>query len=377
MGDLKWPPTEDDLRRLYLEEKLSAAKIANAYDLKYPNPKSGETLVLYHLKKFGIARRDRAEHIRKVTSKMVDEWVRRYQSGESLKQIAGTSVGPVTVWQHLKKRDVELRDKVEAQIAATMKHHRRPFAGDRLDAAYLIGLGYGDLNTVRHGRAIRARVSTTHPAMARLFDSLFSPYGHVQWYPREAKLTGFEWTLECDLEPAFEFMLAKPDLKEIGVLSNDEFNSFLAGFFDAEGSVSLHRKRGRYNPEVALTNTDVELLNHLAKRLRKMGLHPRINEVNQAVERRGVSGPSRVGRLILWRFHEVQQLLRVMPLRHSEKVEKSRLALALEYRGSRSNHKRVVEDWRILSARIKEDRGAFVDMARHEVETHLRREVQS
>lgn len=38
-----------------------------------------------------------------------------------------------------------------------------------------MGLRYGDFDAVRHGRAVRIRVSTTHPAMAELFDSLLSP----------------------------------------------------------------------------------------------------------------------------------------------------------------------------------------------------------
>jgi hypothetical protein len=38
VAELEWPPTEADLRRLYLDEKLSAAKIAQVYGLKTPNP---------------------------------------------------------------------------------------------------------------------------------------------------------------------------------------------------------------------------------------------------------------------------------------------------------------------------------------------------
>jgi hypothetical protein len=199
LEELRWPPNKEDLLRLYVEQKLSAAKIAESYGLKYANPKSGETLVLYHLKKFGIARRDKAEHVRKVTEEMVDQWARRYQGGASLKGIADDKIDAVTVWNHLTKRGVKVRDKVEAQIAAVSKYERRPFSGDALEKAYLMGLRYGDLHVVRHGRAIRVRVSTTHPAMAKLFESLFSPYGHIQHYPRKASLTGHEWSLECEI----------------------------------------------------------------------------------------------------------------------------------------------------------------------------------
>jgi hypothetical protein len=158
-----WPPQAEDLRRLYLERKLSASKIATVYGLKYASAKTAESTILYHLKKNGIARRDPADHVRKVTDSMVDEWVRRYQSGESLKQIAGDLVDPVTVFVHLHKRGLQLSDKVEAQIEAVQKHRLSPFRGDMNEKAYLVGLTVGDLYTQRHGRAVRVRLSTNPP----------------------------------------------------------------------------------------------------------------------------------------------------------------------------------------------------------------------
>jgi hypothetical protein len=373
LADLQWPPGKEELEQLYLGQRLSAAKIAKLCGLKHPNPKSSETLVLYHLKKFGIQRRDKAEHNRKVIEAMVDPWARMYESGESLKRIAGNEVSPVTVWKHLKERGVVLRDKVEAQIAAVSKYERRPFSGNRLEKAYMTGLRYGDLHAVLHGRAVRVRVSTTHPAMANLFEGLFSPYGHVFRYPRTAKLVGYEWTLECDLDDTFEFLLSKPSIAQLERLPREEMVAFLAGLFDAEGSVFLHTKHGRLNPEVAFTNTSENLLTYVASCLRKMRLNPKLTVSYQATERRGVSGRSRIGRLILWRFLEAQNLLRALPLRHEEKVEKSRLALALKYRGSPSENKRVGETWKSLSSRLKEDRDMFVELARRLVEPRRER----
>ena len=86
---LEWPPTVEDLRRMYLDERLSAGKIAARYGLKYASPKTAESTILYHLKRNGIPRRDKTEHIRRVTEEMVDEWVKRYEVGESLKGDCG------------------------------------------------------------------------------------------------------------------------------------------------------------------------------------------------------------------------------------------------------------------------------------------------
>ncbi len=82
-------------------------KIAKAYGLRYASDKTAESTILYHLKKNGIARREPAAHSRKATPYIVDEWVARYQKGESLKQIAGDAVDSVTVYNHLRKRGGE------------------------------------------------------------------------------------------------------------------------------------------------------------------------------------------------------------------------------------------------------------------------------
>jgi hypothetical protein len=203
---LVWPPLAEDLKRLYLDQKLSASKIASVYGLKYASAKTAESTILYHLKKNGITRRE-AAHVRKVTDATVDDWTVRYQKGESLKQIAGESMSPITVFNHLHKRGLQLRDKVDAQIKAVTKHKRTPFTGDMKEIAYLVGLTVGDLYVQRHGRAIRVRVATTHPRMAGLFRDLFSGYGHPHEYPRGDPVTGYEWSLDCDMDKSFEFLL--------------------------------------------------------------------------------------------------------------------------------------------------------------------------
>lgn len=368
-GRLVWPPTKEDLERLYLDQKLSAAKIAKAYGLKYKNAKVAESTVLYELKKNGIKRRDKAEHIRKVTKEMVDQWIERYQKGESLKQIAGEIVDPVTVWNHLSRRGLKLREKVEAQIQAVKKYERRPFQGDSVEKAYLIGLRYGDLHVMRHGRAIRVRVSTTHPAMATLFENLFSPYAHVSWYPREAKLTGYEWTLEADLDGSFHFLLSKPTVEELETFSSEEMIAFLAGLFDAEGSIILHDKRGRYNPEASFMGTEDGLLEYVAKGIQSLELHCKLRWVIQDADRHGVTGCSRKGTVIVERFRDVNKLLRVLPIRHEEKLSRAHIALGMEYRSARAMNHEAHNAWDALTSQIKLGRLASLERARKSLET--------
>jgi len=362
-GSLSWPPKKEDLERLYLGEKLSAAGIAEVYGLKYKSPKVAESTVLYQLKRNGIRRRDPAEHIRKVTDEMVDEWVRRYESGESLKRIAGSAVSPVTVWSHLKGRSIELRDKVQAQIQAVSKYERKPFQGGNIEKAYLMGLRYGDLNAVRHGRAIRVRVSTTHPAMAKLFQTLFAPYGFVHSYPRKANLTGFEWTLEADLDQSFEFLLEKASMQELQGFSSLEFKSFLAGLFDAEGTLYLHRKRFGKSFEFCINSGDEILLEFIRDRLYGADFHPIIDSRIQDPERLGYHKEGRMLRLSLFRKTEVCRILQEVRLRHSEKLIKAVLITQEACLNQGPVGEETVRKWVDLTHSIKQERDEFVKEA--------------
>ena len=335
-------------------------RIANVYGLKYASPKTAESTVLYHLKRNGIARRDAADHVRKVSPAMVEEWTSRYENGESLKQIAGGNVDAVTVWNHLKARGVILRDRVEAQIKAVSKYERRPFRGDEAEKAYMLGLRFGDLNVVRHGRAVRVRVSTTHLAMAQLFESLFIPYGHVFRYARRARLTGYEWSLECDLDPTFGFLVQKTTYLELKELPTSQFIEFVAGLFDAEGTIYLHRKESGFIFEVSISNTETGLIGILDERIKAMGYHPRREMRTQDESRLGYLKSGEISFLRLSRQSEVCRFLASLPLRHREKTAKARFVIERVCNDSFGVGQDELLDWESLVASVKEERNKFV-----------------
>jgi hypothetical protein len=75
---LAWPPTKEDLQRLCVKQRLSAAKIAKIYGRNTKNPKSGAFLILYYLKKYGIERRDRVAELARTTAADVSEWASKH-----------------------------------------------------------------------------------------------------------------------------------------------------------------------------------------------------------------------------------------------------------------------------------------------------------
>jgi LAGLIDADG-like domain len=358
---LPWPPTKEDLERLYIVEKLSAAKIAKVYGLKYKSPKVAESTVLYQLKRNGIARRGSTDHIRKVTEAEASNWVERYQKGESLKQIAGKEWNPVTVFHHLHAKGIELRDKVEAQIKATTKHARALFDGSENERAYLLGFTKGDCQVVRHGRAVRVRTSTTHPAMADLFTELFGAYGYVHRYPRRAKFAGFEWNLEIDLDSSFGFLFESVENAiKFSARRVATFLSFLAGFFDAEGSIYFHQKFRMGAFEVLLTNTDLSILSRLQKFLAVLGIFSKLETRNQSVSRLGGNNEGKISKLMIWRSEDVVQLLRALQLRHLEKTTKAEIALSFQTNFDRPVRESLLRRWEEILSYIHRERDRFV-----------------
>lgn len=309
-------------------------------------------MILWYLKKFGIPRRDSAEHVRKVTEEMVNGWVRRYDAGESLKQLAGDDLSPVSVFLHLRKRGIKLRDKIQAQIQAVSKHRKLPFDGDSRQSAYLLGFARGDLHVRTHGRSVRVSTSTTHPAMHELFVELFSHYGHVYSYPKHGGYLGFEWSMDADLDTSFGFLLGRDDALMELTRSEVEFSNYLAGFFDAEGSIWLHRE-GKYTLGYALsiTNKDRNLLAIIKDALVARGYDAKLDQV----------GKGGLWRVAIWKKDSLEKFLRATPVRHREK--KAKMQIVMNYFSGRADYAATLGKWRAVLSLIDEEKKDFVRRA--------------
>ncbi len=78
-----WPPIKEDLQRLYVDEKLSAAKIAKVYGHGTGNSRSGAELIRHYLKKYRIERRNRVAELVKDTEDMVTTWKEKHPKQEN------------------------------------------------------------------------------------------------------------------------------------------------------------------------------------------------------------------------------------------------------------------------------------------------------
>ncbi|HVC26764.1 MAG TPA: hypothetical protein VND40_01245 [Nitrososphaerales archaeon] len=427
-----WPPSKEDLKRLYVDEKLSAAKIAKVYGLKTRNPRSAAFLVTYHLKKHGIERRDRIEELRKETEAVVVVWTVKYpkkKGGEQTRpaeqeaqadeplRLTAEEKAVIELLQHknlssrhfdpetkgrvkaameglhwtrgfslndiaemvgnktsgyssylFKELGIEARPFKEAQLKGIHDHvriyERKPFNGTDEDKAYLLGISQGDLHVSRpFGDAVMVTTSSTHPAMCDLFDRLFSPHGHVSHYPRYKKDTNtYEWNIGVTLDASFEFLLQKFEQSLPWVRSSEEITMpYLSGLLDAEGSIVITKDQFQ---KVALfvdySNSNKALLDWIRSELISRGYFcsVRINKRKGVRTKKwGIVHRKDYWQLSSYGMDNIQKLIAELKPRHSEKIARREIALAV-HKGQ--EYSSVAAEIASLRSRIKDGVRRFV-----------------
>jgi len=184
------------------------------------------------------------------------------------------------------------------------KYARYPFSGDDCEKAYMVGFRQGDFHAMREGLGIRISGSTTHPAQIALFRRIFEKYGHIYTGPLyNRKVKQYQWQMVVVLDDSFSFLLPKFSRIPGWITRNSRTAmSFVAGFFDAEGHITLvfkDRRNGK-TMEVAMmiSNSDRQLLQEIALILRSY--RPTIHlSTRQGTppDKTGLSGPGTNGSL--------------------------------------------------------------------------------
>jgi len=265
--------------------------------------------------------------------------VNRGLSLTDISKLIGNKTSGYTSWV-CRQLGVEVRPFEEARLKGMRekrrKYERRPFDGTDEDKAYLLGLRHGDLSVSQPWRGVvRVSTSTTHPAMVELFRSLFEPYGHVYQHPRYKEDTDtYEWNLQTILDGSFGFLLATIGSSIRLISSTPPTNlAYLAGLFDAEGSVGIYPAKRLTSLSVIYYNTNLELLRFVSDSLAAFGFRPLKPYLDK---KKGFRSPGYhiemkkdYWRVMLCRFKECQRFLQMLPVRHKEKKLKKLLALRL------------------------------------------------
>jgi intein/homing endonuclease len=265
-------------------------------------------------------------------------WVREV-SMTDIAELIGSKTSGYVSWL-FKKIEVKARDFEEGRlkgIADARKHKRNPFDGTDEDKAYLLGISHGDFHVSRpFGDTVRVSTSSTHPAMVELFRNLFEKYGHVYQHSRFKKDTHtYEWNLSTILDVSFSFLL-EPRTECRGWIFRRPSTvlAYLAGLFDAEGTIGVYPNARTTSVQVVYYNTDLDLIQCVQKWLVHLGYRALDPYLDKKIGFRSpgfhIEMKKNYWRVMVGTFEEAQDFLLKLPLVHRERTAKRNLALSIK-----------------------------------------------
>jgi transposase-like protein len=254
----------EELRRLYLDEGLTPVAIARHY-------KCSEGTIRAALIRARIPLRNLSQARRLMFGiEIAAEDLRRWYLDERLSAVEiarRMGCSDTTVRRRLKECAIPVRRAADTPLT----YPRCDFDGTEQQKAYLIGLRQGDLRVAfgkagGQSRTIRVEVSSTRAEQLALFRELFAPYGHV-WQGR-VRDSGRQ-DLVCHLNFTFDFLLPKRDRVDDWIFSVDEnMAAFAAGYVDAEGSFGFNKG----DPHFSIDSYDSGILRALHRWFERCGV---------------------------------------------------------------------------------------------------------
>lgn len=242
-----------DLRRLYRGGNLSTYKIAAKYGC---DPKT----VYRYLKLNNIATRPRKRILlSRVT--LCKLYTREKKSLETIARAHGYSAAGIL--KQLRRFRIERRTTSEMNV----KHVKTDFGGDKNEKAYMIGFRIGDLAVRKSGNLVYINCGTTKKVQIKLIRDMFRAYGPI-WIGQKQKTGAVN--IGSALNRSFAFLLPKyRRIPQWIMRVRSTFFSFLAGYTDAEGNISISQGRAKFR----LRSYDKGILHDIHCGLRQRGIH--------------------------------------------------------------------------------------------------------
>ncbi|MBS3078706.1 hypothetical protein J4218_01160 [Candidatus Pacearchaeota archaeon] len=301
------------LEDLYLNKNLSTYKIAKKFNCD-------PSVIQNRLKEYSISLRNPKKEIKISKEKLIDLYIVKKLSTQRIARILGIS--SCSVYYKLKKADIKLRSKnlltinkeelqqlyIEqglslSQIAkklgyskvtifnklkklgiktrnlslANTKYPKKSFDGNNKIKAYMIGFRLGDLNVkaINNDSTVFIKSSTTKKEQSDLIKTVYGKYGHFR-----INLIEGVYSIYCNLNSSFYFLIQKKDQIENWIFSNDNyFFAFLGGYSDAEGNFGVYSGMARFR----LGTYDKNILMQAADKLNKLGIITKFNLEGRAI----------------------------------------------------------------------------------------------
>lgn len=243
---------QEDLENLYTKQKLSTYKIANIFHC------SSGTVYRY-LKLYKIKTRP-LKRVQITKDQLENFYIKKKFSLSKIAKFYKCC--PAIVLDKMKKYRISRRTISETST----RHFKKDFNEDSVEKSYLIGFRLGDLRARKNYNLIEIGCGTTKLAQIQLINNLFNRYGPI-WITKKDKNGAFH--IDCSLNSSFKFLLPKHNSIPKWILNNKtNFFSFLAGYTDAEGNISISQGRAKFR----IRSYDKGILKDIHQKLRNSGI---------------------------------------------------------------------------------------------------------
>jgi hypothetical protein len=235
-----------NLKDLYTKKKLSLFKVGKALGFSYRTIEIRAIECKIPLRKSGNTPPTITEQSLK------DLYIQKRMSSRKIAKIYKCSYSYIDT--RIKSLEIPRRNLASAHIVTK----RANFSGNNYEKAYLVGFKVGDLRArkmYKNSETILVDCGSTKPNQIVLIKNLFKKYGRI-WISKP-KADG-KTQIEAGVNQSFSFLLQKhPMFPAWAMKSWKIFLNVLAGFIDAEGSFFVAKDKsyavfslGNYNKQI-------------------------------------------------------------------------------------------------------------------------------
>ncbi len=346
------------IKKLYLAG-YSSPEIKSIIMIKYNLPISS-SYIRRILKRNNIKMRELKEsiilHYRK--KQPIRGIIKLYKQGRPVRELSRTfRIGRKTINKILEENNIRILGSRAALIRIGYIKEKKRFKITPKEKAYLFGLVMGDLTPVKKSNyTLKLITHTTHPAFVQLLKKSFAKYGPFSSIIN--KNNEFRCSIYLDLE-SFSFLLDSKKYKAQKLIIKNAFFDFLGGFIDSDGSIMVKKRGKSFGYYIRFYGENLELLKKLKSKLKKIGYSTSIHKNHSKGEISNHNGRKfkyneDYYALEIYKKQEVVNLLKILPIRHKERILKKELIFNIEKRGLNS-WLEIEEEVLSLRKSIKED----------------------
>jgi len=316
-----------------------------------------KTMISYYLKKNNIALRNHKEASRSHID--VDFLIKKYREVKFVRKLSKElGISRKTINKILNENGLQALDNDTAIRLDHLKYPKAPFNGSDKEKAYIYGFVMGDVHAYKKSKFTLALIThSTHRTFVHLFTQLFSPYGNIM---NKFRLHRNEWRLLAHVDyESFKFLLDRKYDNIPSWITQENFESFLAGFVDSDGTVMIKRAGKFFQLVIRLFGQDKDVLLEVQKRLDQVGFKSNLTLNFKA-------GTERMWKDKIMRYNKDYYVLEVsgkkaaiellsnIPLRHSEKIERKKQMIEI-YERNAKRWEEIKEEVMQLRQRLKSE----------------------